>query len=195
MKPKFFAGPPAFRRWLQANHDKVDELWVGYHKKATGLPSITWPESVDEALCFGWIDGVRKSIDEDSYRIRFTPRRANSKWSDVNIKRAKRLKKLGKVARAGLEAFERRKQKGSRPYSYEREGIELAKEYEDKLRSNEEAWSFFHSLAPSVRKVSIAWVMSAKKEETRLRRLGVLIGSSEKGQKIPALIIGKKKRS
>jgi uncharacterized protein YdeI (YjbR/CyaY-like superfamily) len=193
MEAKFFSRPSEFRKWLKQNHDKADELWVGYYKKATGIPSITWPESVDEALCFGWIDGLRRSIDEGTYRIRFTPRRATSRWSDVNVKRVKELKKRGKMAPAGLEAFERRK--SSKPYPESRASADLDKEYAAKLRSNKKAWAFFDALAPSVRRLSIVWVMSAKKEETRLRRLGILIESSEKGEKIPPLIISKKKRS
>lgn len=191
MKARFFAGPSEFREWLSENHERVDELWVGYHKKATGLPSMTWPESVDEALCFGWIDGLRKSIDEKSYRIRFTPRRATSNWSDVNIARVKALKKLGKMEPAGLRAFDTGK-KRKRPYSYERRDARLSREFEAELKSNAGAWEFFETLAPSFRKMSIHWVMSAKREETRRRRLGILIDSSEKGQKIPPLVVGKK---
>ena len=193
MEARFFANQSAFRQWLGKNHQSADELWVGYYKKATGRASITWPESVDEALCFGWIDSLRKSIDEKSYRIRFTPRRANSKWSDVNINRVKELKKLGKMEPAGLRAYKNKK-KGSAAYSYESENPALNKEFADKLKLNDKAWAYFTSLAPSVQKRSISWVMSAKKEETKRRRLGILITSSEEGKKIPPLIIGKKKR-
>lgn len=194
MDVKFFKNQSEFRKWLSENHDKADELWVGYYKKATGIASITWPESVDEALCQGWIDGLRKSIDEKSYCIRFTPRRTKSNWSDVNIKRVKELKKLGKMESAGLRAFENKKE-SSASYSYKHDKVELSKEFEGELKSNEKAWEYFNALAPSLRKTSIYWVMSAKKEETRLRRLGVLIDSSEKRQKIPPLIISKKKSS
>ena len=190
MKIKFFADQSRFRKWLQANHDKTDELWVGYYKKATGKPSITWPESVDEALCFGWIDGLRKSIDEEAYRIRFTPRRDGSNWSDVNTRRAKELKELGMMEPAGIRAFEKRKRDSASP-SRKPESIELSKEFEAELKSNKKAWKYFNALAPSVRKLSVGWVMSAKREETRLRRFAVLIESSEKEQKVPPLIIGK----
>lgn len=193
MEAKFFASQSEFRDWLSKNHDKVDELWVGYYKKATGIASITWPESVDEALCHGWIDGLRKSIDKKRYRIRFTPRRPHSNWSDVNVKRVAELKKLGKMKPAGLRAFENRKQRTT-PYSYERDDVALSKEFEEELRSNDKAWAYFHALAPSYKKMSIHWVMSAKREETRRRRLGILIDSSAKGEKIPPLNVGKKKR-
>jgi uncharacterized protein YdeI (YjbR/CyaY-like superfamily) len=192
MTVKFFKNKPEFRKWLRKNHGQVDELWVGYYKKITGIPSITWPESVDEALCYGWIDGLRKSIDEKSYRIRFTPRRAGSTWSDVNIKRAKELKKQGKMEPAGISAFECRKM-DSASIAVKRGNIRLSRQFEDRLKSNEKAWEYFNGLAPSFRKMSIGWIMSAKKEETRLRRLGVLIESSEKGRLVPPLIIGRKK--
>jgi len=194
MKVKFFADQSEFRKWLHTYHDRVDELWVGYYKKATGKPSITWPESVDEALCCGWIDGVRKSIDEETYRIRFTPRRTGSNWSDVNIRRVKELIKLGKMEPAGMRAFQNRKQSAASP-ARRPESIELSKQYEDELKSNKKAWEYFNTLAPSFKRMSVAWVMSAKKEETRLRRLGVLIESSEKGRKVPPLIIGKQKKN
>jgi uncharacterized protein YdeI (YjbR/CyaY-like superfamily) len=194
MRAKFFAKASEFRKWLSRNHDKADKLWVGYYKKVTGIPSITYPESVDEALCHGWIDGLRKSIDKKSYRIRFTPRRAGSTWSDVNIRRVKELTKLGKMEDAGIRAFESRKT-GSASNPVKRENIPLSRQFEDRLKSNEKAWEYFNGLAPSFRKMSIGWIMSAKKEETRLRRLAVLIESSEKGRLVPPLIVSRKKRS
>jgi uncharacterized protein YdeI (YjbR/CyaY-like superfamily) len=194
MRVKFFAKASEFRKWLSSNHDKADELWVGYYKKVTGIPSITYPESVDEALCYGWIDGLRQSIDEKSYRIRFTPRRAGSTWSDVNIRRVKKLTELGKMEPAGTRAFESRKM-DSASNSVKRENIRLSRQFEDRLKSNEKAWEYFNGLAPSFRKISIGWIMSAKKEETRLRRLAVLIESSEKGRLVPPLIVSRKKRS
>ena len=187
MDPRFFPTPEDFRSWLQENHDKQEELWVGYYKKATKKPSITWPESVDEALCFGWIDGLRKSIDEESYKIRFTPRRPSSIWSAVNIRRFEELKKLGRIRSPGQAAYERRKEKRSERYSYEQGTLELAEAYEKKIRANKKAWDFFRSLPPSVQKPSIWYVMSAKREETRLRRLETLIQCSEEGQRIPQL--------
>lgn len=192
MGPKFFEDQTAFRAWLQKNHAKVPELWVGYYKKATGIASITWPESVDEALCFGWIDGLRKSIDERSYQIRFTPRRPSSKWSDINIKRVKELEKLGKMTPAGKQAFARRNEQKSAQDSSERKNAKLSAELESKFKLHKKAWAFYQALAPSYRRLSAFWVMSAKRDETRLKRLDVLIESSTNGQKIPALKIGRK---
>jgi uncharacterized protein YdeI (YjbR/CyaY-like superfamily) len=193
MDLKFFANPAEFRKWLKRNHGKAVELWVGYYKKDTGIPSITWPESVDEALCFGWIDGLRKSIDEKCYRIRFTPRKAGSNWSEVNIRRMQELTRLGKLEPAGIRAFEGRKE-NAEPFSRIRDAAVLSKEFEDRLKSNTKAWEYFNALAPSFRKMSVGWVMSAKKEETRLRRLEVLIACSEKGRKVPPLIIDRRKQ-
>ena len=187
MTPTFFKTPTDFRDWLEKNHTKADELWVGYYKKATKIPSITWPESVDQALCFGWIDGLRKSVDEKSYKIRFTPRRPNSIWSAVNIKRIGELIGEGLVQAPGLAAFERRREDKSRVYAYEKKQAALKKEYEDTFKKNEKAWTYFQNVAPYYRKTVIHWVMSAKREETRLRRLGILIQSSEEEQKIPAM--------
>ena len=184
---KFFKTPSDFRRWLQTYHVKSDGLWVGFHKKATGKSSITWPESVDEALCFGWIDGLRKSVDASRYRIRFTPRRPGSIWSAVNIRRAKALISEGRMAPAGLAAFKRRNEERSVRYSYERDGAELGEEYEKMLRSNERAWQFFQGQPPGYRKTSAWWVISAKKEETRLRRLQTLIDCSAAGRLVPPL--------
>ena len=193
MKPTFFKNQAEFRAWLHENHDRVEELWVGYYKKDTGIPSITWSESVDEALCYGWIDGLRKSIDEKSYRIRFTLRKPGSRWSDLNINRVKELTKQGKMELAGLRAFERRKR--NQTASVRTSGdIQLSRQFENDLQSNKKAWTFFNTLTPSVRKMCVGWVMDAKKEETRQRRLKVLIESSEKGQKIPPLIISARDR-
>jgi uncharacterized protein YdeI (YjbR/CyaY-like superfamily) len=191
MKPSFFRNQSRFRAWLHKNHDSVEELWVGYYKKVTGIPSITWSGSVDEALCYGWIDGLRKSIDERSYQIRFTPRKPGSRWSDINVRRVKELKKLGKIEPAGLRAFEKRKQSQT-TYALKSGDIKFSRQFEETLQSNEKAWRYFNTLTSSVRKMCIAWVMDAKKEETRHRRLKVLIESSEKGQKIPPLIVSTK---
>ena len=192
IKPKFFAQQSDFREWLERNHNAAQELWVGYYKKATGIPSITWPESVDEALCFGWIDGIRKSIDEKSYMIRFTPRNPRSNWSAVNIKRVEELTALGLMKTSGIAAFQKRLEKKSAQYSYERKDVKLDAEYEAELKANKKAWEFFQSLPPSAKKPSILWVMSAKREETRLRRLESLIKSSEEGQRIAPLRRNKK---
>jgi uncharacterized protein YdeI (YjbR/CyaY-like superfamily) len=188
----FFPTKSKLRKWFEKNHDKVDELWIGYYKKGTGKPSITWQESVDEALCFGWIDGIRKSIDEESYMIRFTPRRKDSIWSAVNTKRIKELIKLGLVNPAGLEAFNKRDEKKTNRYSFEQKNVKFPKEFEKKFKANKKAWTYFQKLPPSARRPSKWWVISAKKEETKLRRLDTLIQCSEEGRKIPPLIISKK---
>jgi uncharacterized protein YdeI (YjbR/CyaY-like superfamily) len=184
MKPTFFETPDAFRKWLEKNRDKVSELLVGFHKKGSGKPSMTWPESVDQALCFGWIDGVRKRIDDVSYTIRFTPRRNTSIWSAINIRRATELQKLGQMHDAGLTAFERRRDNKSRIYSYENAPKTFAAADEKKFRANKKAWKFFNEQAPSYRRVVVYWVMSAKKEETHAARLVKLIEASAEGRRL-----------
>jgi len=188
MVPVFFPFPEAFRAWLQKHHDKEQELWVGFHKKSSAKPSSTWPEAVDAALCFGWIDGVRKSLDDDSYTIRFTPRKSRSTWSAVNIKRATELKKLGLMQPAGLRAFEKRSDDRSAIYSYEqRKTAKLCGAYEKQFRARGKAWDFFQAQPPWYRRVASFWVTSAKKEETRLKRLATLIEDSERGQRVGPL--------
>ena len=186
MDVTFFESPSAFRTWLEQNHDTAQELWVGFHTKSTGRPSITWPESVDEALCFGWIDGVRKSIDENSYKIRFTPRKPGSIWSAVNIKRVGELTQLGRMQPAGLKAFEKRIEKQSGLYSYEN-AVELDDAYEQQFRANQKAWDFFQTRPASYRRAAIWWIVTAKKEETKLKRLATLIKDSEQGRTIAPL--------
>lgn len=186
-EPRFFRTASAFRRWLAKNHAGASELWVGYYKKGTGKPSITWPESVDEALCFGWIDGVRKSLDEERYMIRFSPRKPTSKWSVVNVKRAEELIRLGSMEQAGRKAFFRRDASRDAEYSYERESAELTPEQERRFRENERAWTFFQSQPPSYRKAAQGWVISAKREATRERRLAALIADSEAGMRVKPL--------
>jgi uncharacterized protein YdeI (YjbR/CyaY-like superfamily) len=181
MKPKFFSSPEQFRQWLEKNHDRVVELVLGFHKKDSGKKSITYPEALDEALCFGWIDGVRKSLDETSYTIRFTPRKLKSIWSLVNVRHAERLKNEGRMAEPGLKAFALRDPKRTGIYAFENRPLEFSSEFEKKFRAHESAWKFFQSEPPSIRKTCIFWVMSAKREETRLRRLEQLIDSSSKG--------------
>ncbi|HBB87055.1 MAG TPA: bacteriocin-protection protein [Blastocatellia bacterium] len=185
MPPKFFKSPSDFRKWLAAHHANAKELLVGFYKKDTGKQSITWPESVDEALCFGWIDGIRRRIDDDSYSIRFTPRKTSSTWSAVNIARAKELSREGRMAAAGENAFVARKENRSGIYSYEQRSAELIEPYAGKLRRNKAAAKFFASQPPSYRKAANWWVISAKQEETRLRRLEKLISLSAAGQTIP----------
>jgi uncharacterized protein YdeI (YjbR/CyaY-like superfamily) len=180
MKPKFFPSPAAWHAWLEQHHEKHDELWVGFHKVGSGKPSITWPEAVDEALCFGWIDGVRKSLDESSYVIRFTPRRSKSIWSAVNIKRVAELSTLGLMRPKGVQAFERRTGDRSEIYAYEqRMDAELRGAYEKQFRARKKAWKFFRAQPPWYQRTASWWVISAKKEETRLKRLAQLIEDSE----------------
>jgi uncharacterized protein YdeI (YjbR/CyaY-like superfamily) len=186
--PVFFPEAAAWRRWLERHHDTATEVWMGLYKKSSGKPSITWPEAVDEALCFGWIDGVRKSIDATSYRNRFTPRRRDSNWSAVNIRRVKELIELGRMHPAGLKAFEARKEDRSGVYSYEQRHLaRLEPAHEQKLRANRKAWSYFQDSPPSYRKAAIWWVVSAKQEATRLRRLDQLISHSERERTVPPL--------
>lgn len=183
----FFETPGDFREWLEENHDKKDVQWIGYYKVATGKPSMKWEESVREALCFGWIDGLRKSIDNESYKIRFTPRRPNSHWSDKNIQMVEELIAERKMKEPGLKKFKNRTEKNSKRASYEQESVKLKEEYEKQIRQNKKAWTFFEELAPGYTKISVNWVMSAKREDTRQRRLKILIESCEKGEKIPLL--------
>ena len=188
VEPTFFPTPADFRAWLEEHHDQGQELWVGYYKKATGKPSITWPESVDEALCFGWIDGLRKRIDEESYMIRFTPRKANSTWSKVNIQRVAELSAEGRMRPSGLKVFEERKEAKSGIYAYEqREAAQLEAAQEAQFQANETAWAFFQAQTPSYRKAAIWWIVSAKKEETRQKRLATLIEDSAQGRTIRPL--------
>jgi len=177
VNPKFFTTPSAFRKWLAANHTKSKELWVGFYKKTSVKPSITWPESV-EALCFGWIDGIRKNIDEESYMIRFTPRKPTSIWSAVNIRNAEKLIEQKRMEPAGLKAYQARKENRSGIYSYEQRSPELVEPYLGKLKRNKAAWKFFQAQPPSYRKVMNWWVVSAKQEVTRLKRLEQLIKES-----------------
>ncbi len=188
----FFGTPAEFRKWLAKNHGSATELWVGFYKRDSGKPSITWPESVDEALCVGWIDGIRKNLDEISYTIRFTRRKNGSIWSAVNIKRAGELIELRRMKAAGVEAFEKRREDRSRRYSYEQQGAKLGGEYEERLKANAVAWEFFRAQPPGYQKVVGWWVMSAKKEETRLRRLEQLIARCASNERMDSMNPGKK---
>jgi uncharacterized protein YdeI (YjbR/CyaY-like superfamily) len=187
MSPRFFKTPGDFGKWLAKHHVSASELWVGFYKKGTGRKTITWPESVDQALCFGWIDGLRKSIDEESYMIRFTPRRPNSVWSAVNLKNFANLKSKRLIMPAGQAIFDVRKEKRTNQYSFEQGTLNFRPEYEEKLKSNKKAWAFYQSLPPSAKKQSIWYVMSAKQKVTQLRRLDVLIDSSAHELRIPQL--------
>jgi uncharacterized protein YdeI (YjbR/CyaY-like superfamily) len=181
MAPTFFAKQSDFRKWLKKNHTIETELFVGYYKVGSGKPSITWPQSVDEALCFGWIDGVGKSIDKDSYQVRFTQRKPTSIWSAINIKKIEKLTKKGLMYPAGFASFEKRKEAKSRIYSHENEETEFSPVFKKQFKANKKAWGYFQLLAPSYKKISKHWVMSAKQETTQLKRLNELITDSEKG--------------
>jgi uncharacterized protein YdeI (YjbR/CyaY-like superfamily) len=184
MKIKYFKSANDFRRWLEKNHATAQELWVGYYKKSSPQPSITWPESVDEALCFGWIDGIRKSVDHVRYTIRFTPRRRESIWSAVNIQRAREVTDKGLMKPPGVAAFEARKENRSGIYSYEQRTAKLEGPYEKRLKQNKAAWDFFYAQPPSYRKAIGWWIVSAKRETTRLKRLEKLIRESKRGERL-----------
>ena len=184
MKAKFFATAGAFRIWLKRNHTKDDELLVGFYKRDSGRPSMTWPESVDQALCYGWIDGVRRRVDDVSYTIRFTPRRSTSTWSTVNIKRVAELTKLGLMEMPGLEAFARRSVRKSGIYSYERRhDVTLAPHHQARIEADKEAWAYFQQLAPSYRYLLLYHIVSAKKEETRIKRIERLVAAWAEGRR------------
>lgn len=185
MEPTFFKTPADFRAWLQKHYKTETELLVGFYKKDSGIPSITWPESVDQALCFGWIDGVRKNRDEQSYTIRFTPRKPTSIWSSINIAKVEKLKEEGLMMPEGLAAYELRKEHKSSIYSYEKEATPLTKEYEAIFKKNKKAWTFFDAQPPGYKKQMIHRIMDAKQEKTQLSRLEKLIAESGEGRRIP----------
>lgn len=179
MEPIFFAGQAGFRKWLKKNHKKEKELVVGFYKVGSGKPSMTWSQSVDEALCFGWIDGVRKSIDKDRYQIRFTPRKTTSIWSAINIKKVEELSKAGLMTPEGQKAFSLRTESRSKIYAHEKEPVTLDAGYQKQFKKNKLAWDFFIQQAPSYKKVMIHWIMSARQEKTRQSRLEKTIQESE----------------
>jgi uncharacterized protein YdeI (YjbR/CyaY-like superfamily) len=180
----YFATPAEFGRWLGRNHAGQTEILVGFHKRDSGQPSMTWPESVDEALRFGWIDGVRRRVDERRYTIRFTPRKIGSIWSAVNIRRVEALMRAGRMRRAGVKAFEARSEKRSRVYAYEQKHEGLCEPYAGVLRKNAAARKYFASRPAWYRRRASWWVMSAKKEETRVARLAKLVDASARGVEI-----------
>ncbi|HEX6751026.1 MAG TPA: YdeI/OmpD-associated family protein [Longimicrobium sp.] len=186
-KPVFFATPAEFRAWLEAHHETEPELLVGFWKKGSGKPSITWPESVDEALSFGWIDGVRRSLGDEAYTIRFTPRRARSTWSGVNVRRMGELIAEGRVRPAGMKAFEARSADKTAIYAYEQRAPDLTEPYAGELRANAGAWEFWQKQAPWYRKTASWWIISAKKEETRQKRLATLIDDCANGRVLAGL--------
>lgn len=188
MEPIYFATAAEFRAWLEVNHDQVDVQWVGYFKKHTGIPSMTWPDSVDVALCFGWVDGLRHKVDGERYKIRFTPRRPRSTWSKINIDKMEALIAADLVHPAGLAAYAKRRADKSGIYGHEQDSSSLSPEFLERLQANELAWEYFSErLAPGYKKVTVHWVMRAKKAATRERRFGILLESCEEGRRIPLL--------
>jgi uncharacterized protein YdeI (YjbR/CyaY-like superfamily) len=184
----YFDSPAAFRRWLERHHASSTELLVGFHKRHTGHPTLTWPESVDEALCFGWIDGIRRSVDADRYTIRFTPRKASSNWSAVNIRRAEALIADGRMQPAGLRAFEARRADRSAVYSFEQSRQpDLSDAEKRRVRANRKAWTFFEAQPPGYRRTITHWVVSAKRDATRAKRLDTLISDSASGLRVGLL--------
>lgn len=185
MKVKHFKTPAEFRAWLAKHHAAEQELWVVYCKKATGKPSMTWQESVDEALCYGWIDGIRKGIDDETYTIRFSPRKARSIWSAINIRRAQELIEAGRMRAAGLKSFEARTENRSGIYSYEQRKEQLDETYAKRLKQDASAWKFYQAQPASYRRAANWWVVSAKQEATRLKRLEKLIQHCAQERRIP----------
>ena len=184
MEAIFFSTPEKFRKWLEKNHDKKTEVFVGYYKVSTGKPTLTWSQSVDVALCFGWIDGRAKSIDEESYCLRFTPRKTTSIWSAINIKKVEELRKAGLMTPAGEKAYSYKTEKNTNVYSHEKEVVVLDPKYEKQFKKNKTAWKFFQAQAPSYKKVIIHWISSAKQEKTQIARLEKAIKTSEELKRI-----------
>ena len=183
----FFASPEELRAWFDEHHETADELWLGYHRKATGKPTVTWPEAVDEALCVGWIDGIRYRLDETRHAQRFTPRRKGSIWSAINTKRAGELIAEGRMRPAGRTAFEARSPEKTAIYSYEREAAAFSDDQQRRFEADAPAWAFFQAQAPSWRRAITHWVSSAKREQTRERRFNQLIEDSRAGRRTGAL--------
>ena len=183
--PMFFSSPDAFRNWLSGNAAKSNELLVGFYKVGSDRPSISWHESVDEALCFGWIDGVRRRIDDQSYSIRFTPRKTTSIWSAVNIAKVEKLKAQGRMQLSGLEAFEHRKDHKSSIYAYEQKSAAVLSAHETKIfKQSKVAWAFFESTPPSYKQVMLHWVTTAKKAATRASRLATLVEACQSSKRL-----------
>lgn len=187
MEAVYFEHPEAWRKWLAENHDQAQEIIVGYYKKHTGHPSIDWPQSVDQALCFGWIDGIRRSIDQDRYSIRFTPRRKNSIWSKVNLKRIEELDALGLLQPTGRKVWEERNTKLQDQYSFEQENLVFPAELAAMMAADEQAQSNWEGMAPSYKKAAKWWVISAKQASTRQKRMLILVECSREGLRIPSM--------
>jgi uncharacterized protein YdeI (YjbR/CyaY-like superfamily) len=192
---RFFATSAELRAWFEANHEAATELWLGYHHKRTGKPSVTWQDVVDQELCFGWIDSVRYSLRDDRSAQRITPRRKGSVWSAINIKRFQELDAMGLVHPSGRAAFEKRDENRSRVYSYENRSRGFDEAAETAFRRRKAAWSFFEAQAPSYRRVASFWVMSAKRDETRQRRLEKLIASSDAGERLAPFVSPSRRRA
>jgi uncharacterized protein YdeI (YjbR/CyaY-like superfamily) len=193
MKPRFFKDQAAFRAWLARHHNTERELVVGLHHRGSGKPSITYPEARDEALCFGWIDGVRKNYDATSYTVRFTPRKPDSTWSAVNLGRIRELKAGGRMQPAGLRAFETRDPRKAELYSFENRPRPMDAAAVRAFKANRRAWTWFEAQAPWYKRTAAWWVMSAKREETRARRLAMLIASASRGERAAPFNISRKK--
>lgn len=187
MNPHFLPDPTSLRTWLADNHETADFLWVGLYRKSTGQPSLTWPELVDEVLCFGWIDGVRRRVDAERYAIRISPRKPRSTWSNINVARMEALIAEGRVAPAGLAAYERRDPERTGIYSFEREARNLPEALLAELKADAAAWAFWQAQPPGYRRTATAWILSAKREATRRRRLATLVADSAAGQRIGPL--------
>ena len=185
--PRHFRTPGACRAWLEKNHDRVSELWIGFYRKGTGGKGVTYKEALDEALCFGWIDGIKRKVDEIRYTNRFTPRKPDSKWSEVNFKRYAQLEAEGRIAPPGAAARARIDPEKHQPYSFESRIAELAPQHTKTFKKQTEAWAFFQAQPPGYRRTAIHWVMSAKREETRERRLGKLMDSSGRQERLPQI--------
>ncbi len=184
MNPVYFQDQNEFRKWLEMNHNKESEIIVGYYKVGSGKHAMTWSQSVDQAICFGWIDGIRRSVDKERYSIRFTPRKLTSIWSNVNIKKVGELEKKGLMKKPGLEVYNNRKESKSGIYSFESEIIKLDDNFERIFKANKNAWDFFEKQAPSYQKTRSHWIMSAKQESTKISRLNKLILASEKHNRL-----------
>jgi len=193
MAPTFFRSQAAFRSWLEKYHDRKTELQVGFYKAASGKGGLTYEQAIDEALCFGWIDGITRSLGAEAWTIRFTPRRPRSNWSRINIGRVARLRKAGRMHEAGLKAFEGRDRSKDQSYSYENALRKLTPAYEKRFKANKKAWAFWKAQPPGYVRIASWWVMSAKRDETRERRLATLVGESAAGRRVEALTPGKRR--
>jgi uncharacterized protein YdeI (YjbR/CyaY-like superfamily) len=187
LSPVFFSSAADFRRWLEKNHGSFTELWVALWKAHTGKKGLTYEEAVEESLCFGWIDGLVRRRDEESYQQRFTPRKPTSIWSAINIRKIEALKKAGRMANPGLDVFESRDHKRTNLYSFENRHVTFSPEFEKRFRAKKTAWKFFEAQPPGYRRLAAFWVMKAKKEETRERRFAQLVEGSQAGTRLPAI--------